>query len=66
MGNVLGAEIQRATPKMIQYLIDAGILFIGEDGQLHVVDKKLEEGDTKNERNWKQHCKTCWRGCREF
>lgn len=51
MGNVLGAEIQRATPKMIQYLIDAGILFIGEDGQLHVVDKKLEEGDTKNERN---------------
>ena len=35
---VLGANIPRANPKTIQNLIDAGILFVGEDNQLHVID----------------------------
>lgn len=35
---VLGANVPRANPKTIQNLIDAGILFVGEDNQLHVID----------------------------
>ena len=35
---VLGANIPRANPKAIQNLIDAGVLYLGEDNQLHVID----------------------------
>ncbi len=35
---VLGANIPRANPKAIQNLIDAGILYVGEDNQLHAID----------------------------
>ena len=35
---VLGANVPRANPKAIQSLIDAGILFVGKDNQLHVID----------------------------
>ena len=35
---VLGANVPRANPKAIQNLIDMGVLFVGKDNQLHVVD----------------------------
>lgn len=37
---VLGANIPRAGRKVIENLISAGILYVGEDNQLHVVDVK--------------------------
>lgn len=37
---VLGANIPRANPKAIQNLIDLGVLYVGEDNQLHVVYAK--------------------------
>lgn len=37
---VVGAEIPRANPRLVQLLIDAGLLFVGEDNQLHVVENK--------------------------
>jgi hypothetical protein len=37
---VLGANIPRAGRKVIESLIDAGVLYVGEDNQLHVIDAK--------------------------
>ena len=37
---VLGANIPRAGEETIKNLIKAGVLYIGEDNQLHVVDLK--------------------------
>ena len=37
---VLGSNITRANPKAIQNPIDMGVLYVGEDNQLHAVDVK--------------------------
>lgn len=37
---VLGKEIPRASKEVIEYLLKLGILYIGDDGQLHVVENK--------------------------
>lgn len=37
---VLGANVERANPKAIENLIKIGILYVGEDNQLHVIDLK--------------------------
>ena len=37
---VLGANIPRANPNAIKNLIDMGVLYVGEDNKLHVVDAK--------------------------
>lgn len=37
---VVGANVPRASNKTIQSLIDMGVLYIGEDNQLHALDVK--------------------------
>lgn len=36
----LGLNIPRASEKTIQMLIDCGVLYIGNDNQLHAIDLK--------------------------
>lgn len=38
--NVLGKEIPRASEALIESLIKIGIIYVGEDDQLHVIEKK--------------------------
>ena len=40
---------QRATESEIKALIDLGLLYIGEDNQLHVID--VEKERARNEQN---------------
>lgn len=37
---VVGENVPNASPRLIQYLIDAGLLYVGKDNQLHVVENK--------------------------
>ena len=37
---VLGANVPRADESIVQILIDAGLIYIGEDNQLHVREQK--------------------------
>ena len=37
---VLGANVPRADESIVQSLIDAGLIYIGEDNQLHVREQK--------------------------
>lgn len=37
---VLGADIPRVDVGIKQALLDAGLIYIGEDNQLHVVERK--------------------------
>lgn len=37
---VINTNIPRANPEVIEYLIGLGILYVGEDNQLHVIDAK--------------------------
>jgi hypothetical protein len=37
--NVLGKEIPRASEALIESLIKIGIIYVGEDDQLHVIER---------------------------
>ena len=41
--NILGKEIPRANEEVIKVLINKGILYVGEDNQLHTVDTQKGE-----------------------
>ena len=38
--NILGKEIPRASEELIKKLINKGILYIGDDDQLHATENK--------------------------
>lgn len=38
--NVLGSDITRADESTIKALLDAGLIYIGEDNELHVREQK--------------------------
>lgn len=49
---IVGADIPRASRGITQYLIDKGILFIGEDNQIHARENasiQLKSKDNKQE-----------------
>lgn len=37
--NILGKEIPRASEALIESLIKIGIIYVGEDNQLHVIER---------------------------
>lgn len=45
--NILGKEIPRADEKVIKALMDKGILYVGDDDQLHVVERVSNENKRK-------------------
>lgn len=38
--NILGKEIPRASEALIESLLKIGILYIGDDDQIHVIERK--------------------------
>lgn len=43
---VLGANIPRASESIKQQLLDAGLIYMGDDNQLHVTEQKNSTAST--------------------